>query len=172
MNSKTALVCCSCSWFLIIHEDRVRKNLALHASHNMSSQVLGLFPFPVQQGIVQYLIAYSEFHIFFREIATFISRLLSSNIIKCIGDFVINITGCAYAMAMTESLVQSSQSKYKSKNRTMLSSPIHRQWRRRGSGGYGGGGVDGDAASCDGNCVFPKASFGLQRAFFSSQKER
>ena len=70
MNSKTAL-CCSCSWVLIIHEDRGWKNLALHALHN---EFAGFRFVSVSCAALNCVRRVSEF---FREIATFISRLSS-----------------------------------------------------------------------------------------------
>ena len=70
MNSKTAL-CCSCSWVLIIHEDRGWKNLALYALHN---EFAGFRFVSVSFEALNCVRRVSEF---FREIATFISRLSS-----------------------------------------------------------------------------------------------
>ena len=66
MNSKTALRC-SCSWVLIIHEDRGWKNLALHALHN---EFAGFRFVSVSCAALNCVRRVSEF---FREIATFIS---------------------------------------------------------------------------------------------------
>ena len=70
MSFKTAL-CCSCSWVLIIHEDRGWRISGLHASHDEFAGFRFVSVSCAALNCVQRVLE------FFREIATFISRLSS-----------------------------------------------------------------------------------------------